>query len=83
MSNYTFPSKVLAYMSNGLLPVSSPLTCIKNSKVSEYVVFSEEVTPESFAKAGKSINTEFFKYDNSILTKLDQDFIFELKHLFN
>ena len=83
MSNYTFPSKVLAYMSNGLLPVSSPLTCIKKSKVSEYVVFSEEVTPESFAKAVKSINTEYFKYDNSILTKLDQDFIFELKHLFN
>ena len=53
-------------MSNGLLPVSSPLTCIKKSKVSEYVVFSEEVTPESIAKAVKSINTEYFKYDNSI-----------------
>lgn len=83
MSNYTFPSKVLAYISNGLLPIVSPLTCIKESKISDCVIFSKEVTAKSFAEAVKSIDTGHLKYENSILTVLDRAFIAELKQLFN
>ena len=82
LSNYTFPSKVLGYISNGLLPLSSPLTCIKKSKIANKVLFSEGVTPHDFAVSIMSCDKKLNNYDNSFLLALDSCFVQELRQLF-
>ena len=84
LSDYTFPSKVLAYISCGLLPVCSHLTCIKESKIYSHVLFARQVTPDAFAEAIMSVDTSFLcNYDNSFLDQLDLNLISELRSLFN
>lgn len=79
LSDYTFPSKVLAYLSVGLPVVSTPIRCIKESKVSGLVSFSESTDPLSFSNAIKSLNLN----TNPIYTikSLDELFIKDLKRL--
>lgn len=83
LSNYTFPSKILAYISNGLLPVCSPLSCVKESKIYSHVLFARQVTPDAFAEAIMSADESVvLNYDNSFLDQLDLNLIAELKYLF-
>lgn len=79
LSDYTFPSKVLAYLSVGLPVVSTPIRCIEESKVSNLVLFSESIDPLSFSNAIKSLNLN----TNPIYTIkcLDELFIIDLKRL--
>lgn len=83
LSNYTFPSKVLVYISNGILPVTSSLSCIRESQIRDKVVQSKENTAKSFAEAITSINVESLEYDNSFLDELDLQFVSNLRHLFS
>ncbi|MDN5650258.1 MAG: glycosyltransferase, partial [Acinetobacter sp.] len=72
LSNYTFPSKVLTYLSHGLPVVSTDIDCIKLSKIATAVSFSKQVLAESFADAIKEVNLE---HDvTKILDDLDTDF---------
>lgn len=46
-----FPSKVISYLSFGLAAVSTKLRCLTASKVADLIEFSEDDTPEGFARA--------------------------------
>lgn len=53
LSDYTFPSKVLVYLTHGLVPVCPSIDCLKKSKVSEAILFYNDSTPESVASSIK------------------------------
>lgn len=54
---FAFPSKVISYLSHNLRTVSTKLESIVNSDFADLVTFVSEPTPESFAKAIESIDT--------------------------
>ena len=81
LSNYTFPSKVLVYLGSNLIPLCSPLTCIKKSKINESVVYCEKVNPESVADAVRTIDIAN-KANANILKILDNQFVLDLQRLF-
>lgn len=72
-SDFTFPSKVLVYLSNNLVPISSKIRCVLESKVSESVVFYENNTPASVAKA--ILNTDINKKNKYLINDLDIKFV--------
>lgn len=79
LSDYTFPSKVLAYLSAGLPVVSTPIRCIQESKISDLISFSENNTPLSFSNAIISLD---FNVDSiSKIESLNESFISELQGL--
>ena len=76
LSDYTFPSKVLVYLSHGLVPLCPSIDCLKKSSVSKTIIFYEESAPESIAKA---LMQEV--KDSStvrIIKTLDNNFIYSL-----
>lgn len=79
LSDYTFPSKVLAYLSVGLPVVSTPIRCIEESEVSNLVSFSEDTDPLSFSNAIKSLNLN--TNPTSTIVSLDKAFIVDLRRL--
>lgn len=79
LSDYTFPSKVLAYLSVGLPVVSTPIRCIEESEVSNLVSFSEDTDPLSFSNAIKSLDLNINPV--STIACLDKKFIVDLKRL--
>lgn len=81
-SDYTFPSKTLVYLCNNLIPVCSPISCIKKSEISDYVYFCDDVTPQSVAKVILMISfTKKIDYSD-MLNDLDRNFVIKLKELF-
>jgi hypothetical protein len=75
-SDFTFPSKIMVYLSNNLIPVSAKIKCIVDSKVSSSVVFYNENTPESVAQAISSIDSKKFNLDySSLISDLDVKFL--------
>ena len=48
-SDYTFPSKVLVYLTNGLVPICTPLNILQSSDISNMIVFAKSITPEDIA----------------------------------
>lgn len=79
LSNYTFPSKVLTYLSNGLSVVSTPIKCIQSSKIKEAVFFSKDNTSESLAF--KITGTPSKKDHSSLIKELNLDFVKKIKLL--
>ena len=82
LSNFTFPSKILLYLSNNLITVSSNISCVKKSRVSEFIYFVKDLSYKSFAETILSINIKNSK-NNSVIEKLDIDFKKNLKILLN
>jgi hypothetical protein len=83
-SDFTFPSKVLVYLCNNLITISSPISCIMKSKISDSIFFYEQSTPQSVSEKILSINpNEFNKSNNDLLGKLDDSFVNQLKEIFN
>jgi len=83
LSDYTFPSKVMVYLGNNLIPICSPISSVVNSSISDYVVFAKAVTPESIAESILSV-TDFKKNSIEIkLMELDTNFTKELTRLFS
>ncbi|WP_459465704.1 glycosyltransferase family protein [Aquirufa sp. OSTEICH-129A] len=83
LSNFTFPSKVLFYLSHNLITVSTDIKCIRFSKVSNLVHFVNELDYEKFAIKISNIDKKHF-YDNQsnyILEELDVDFKNSLRKL--
>lgn len=81
LSDYTFPSKILVYLGNGLIPICSPITSVMQSQVKDYVVFTEEITPESVANAILSINKKSYSSPIVKLDLLDKNFVQSLDSL--
>ena len=77
----SFPSKILAYIANGLRVVTVRIPAIEKSAVAENVFFYEENTPESVAAAIKSIDlTKAYDGKDTIRT-LDKKFLANLQML--
>jgi len=79
-SDYTFPSKVLVYLSNNVLPICTPIRCIQHSQISNSVVFSKDTSVASIIDSILSINS--FTVDYSvILKKLHSKFVDEMDRI--
>lgn len=81
-SDYTFPSKVLAYISHGLVTVSSNIKAIKKSKVAPSIYFIQELTPQGVADTILSIDFRNIKKAD-LIKNLDHDFKTKIKELIN
>lgn len=82
LSDYTFPSKTLVYLCNNLIPVCSPISCIKKSAIRDYIYFCDDITPKSVAQTILTIDlTRNVDYTN-ILSELDKNFVLKLKEVF-
>jgi hypothetical protein len=83
-SDFTFPSKILVYLSNGLKVVSSPISSVVNSKIGKTIHFYESNNPDSVAKAIIKCHQDNSKEESrEILNTLDKDFSSELINIFN
>jgi hypothetical protein len=81
-SDYTFPSKILVYLANNLIPVSPRLSCISESRIADRIVFYNDSNPQSVVAA--ILNIEFRDNGNSnidLISKLDTEFLDDLKHM--
>lgn len=81
LSNYTFPSKVLSYLTNNLMVVSTPIRCIQESKLGNVIYFSKDSTAFEFAQAISKAYTNSVDILN-ILSELDNKFSDDLRRLF-
>lgn len=82
LSNYTFPSKVMAYLSYGLIPVCTPISCVQQSKISDLVLFSEDISSESIASIILRIDFSLASLYRDRLNMLDLEFVKSLRELF-
>lgn len=82
LSDYTFPSKVFAYLARNLKVVCTPISCVMASNISSYIVFSEDTTPIAIANAIKSIERNTVIDNSAILQNENNRFVQELKLLF-
>lgn len=79
-SDYTFPSKVLVYLGNNVLPVCTPIRCIQHSQISKSVVFSNDASVDSIVNSILSISS--FSVDNTnVLKKLHSKFADEMSKM--
>lgn len=79
-SDYTFPSKVLVYLSHGLITVSTTIKAIKESKVASSIYFIKNLTPKDVADTILKIDYRNLK-DANIISELDQCFKEDLKKI--
>lgn len=70
----SFPSKILSYMSNGLIVVTIRLKTIENSAIGDSLYYYEEDTPASLAAAIQKVDCSK-EYDvNEILSRAENNF---------
>ena len=79
LSNYTFPSKVMSYLTHGLYVVSTPIQCIAASKVANLVSLSNDNTAESLSSAVLKIN--FDCSHHQIIDELHNNFVKDIGEL--
>lgn len=78
----SFPSKILAYMKNGLDVVSIDIPSIKASRIAPYITFYSEQSPQAIAEACMSLNPG--RYDMiRVVEELNVSFTSELDSLLN
>lgn len=83
-SDYTFPSKILVYLSHNLIPVSSKINCVFQSSISNAIVFYDDNEPNSVADAILSINNSYnYREFNNLLKDLNNEFSIQLNALLN
>ena len=83
LSDYTFPSKIMAYLSYGLIPVCTPISCVQKSKVSDLICFSRDVSAKSIALAVKNVDLSLVSLYEKRLNMLDNEFISSLQKMFD
>lgn len=81
-ADYTFPSKLLVYMGNGLHIVAQNLRCLRTSEINGYITYYDRPVPQSVAKAITSIDIKM-EYDSRMKIKeLDREFCRDIDNLF-
>lgn len=80
-ADYTFPSKIITYLSNGLRVVSANIRCVKKSSLGKYIYFYKYNSPESIAETIKKIDLTESYDSKSIIKSLDNEFISNIKKL--
>lgn len=70
----SFPSKILAYMANGLRVVSIRIPAIEQSAVAEHLCFYDEQTPKDIAEAIRRVGVADTHDGCAVLRELDDAF---------
>jgi hypothetical protein len=82
--NTAFPSKIFTYLSNGLKVVSTNISGIKNSKIADYIVFSNDDSELSIANSINEISVNDNKLNYSeVIKSLHNNFVIDLKKILN
>jgi len=81
-SDFTFPSKVLVYLGNNLVPVCTPIRSLIKSSIKDNLVFSDSIDSRSLARAILNINVNELCDFSKMIEGLDEQFCFELNRLF-
>ena len=70
----SFPSKILAYLANGLKVVSIRIPAVETSAIGDYMYYYDIQTPEHIAKAIMGIDNKD-EYDSRVIIRnLDKEF---------
>ena len=80
-ADYTFPSKLLVYMANGLNIVAQNLECLRTSDISDYIYYYESPTPKAVAEAVLDVDTNRQCDSRRWIEKLDREFVEGLKRI--
>lgn len=82
-NNTSFPSKILSYMSNGLIVVSVRIKAIELSEVSKYIHYYDIQDPKEIARAIENINIYENIDSRQIINELDKKFRMEILNIVN
>ena len=77
----SFPSKILSYLSNGLIVLSAKITAVESSEVGESVYYYDKQDPKTIAEAIKKIDVKNNSCDKGLIGSLDERFSRELKEM--
>ena len=81
-SDYTFPSKILVYLANNLIPVSPRLSCISKSRIADRIVFYNDSNPQSVVAAILNIDfRDIYSSNKDLISNLDTEFLDDLNHM--
>ncbi|SEL07639.1 Glycosyltransferase involved in cell wall bisynthesis [Carnobacterium iners] len=80
-ADYSFPSKIITYMANGLKVVSSDVRSVRYSKIGRNITFYEKNTPEDIAKSIESLEYVSQVDSREKINELDKQFKKNLKNL--
>ncbi|MEG7845925.1 glycosyltransferase [Bacillus mobilis] len=78
---FSFPSKILSYLSMGLRVVSSKIECVEKSQVGNLLYYYNEDTPQSMAEAIENIDLKNAYNSRKKMKALDESFIQDIKKL--
>lgn len=82
-SDFTFPSKILVYLSHGLIPLSTNIDCVVNSKIKDNIIIVNSLKPKEIAKEIMNLDLEKAKLPYETLKGLDDEFVKSLGSLIN
>ena len=82
-ADYTFPSKLLVYMGNGLHIVAQDLKCLRTSEISDYITYYDRPVPQLVAKAIMSVDMKKEYNSRNRISELDKCFTKDILKLFN
>lgn len=80
-ADYTFPSKLLIYMANGLQIVAQNLQCLRTSKINDYIAYYEKPQPQDVAKAIQMIDINQAYNSRKKIQDLDREFCQQMGEL--
>lgn len=80
-ADYSFPSKIIIYMTNGLQVVSSDIRSVRSSEIGISITFYEKSTSEDIAKAVGSIEKISLINSPEVIKELDKQFKINFKKL--
>ena len=81
-ADYTFPSKLLVYLGNGLRIVAQDLKCLRTSNINEYITYYKSPTPQSVAEAVMKIDISKDYDCIEMIKELDKEFCKNICELF-
>ena len=73
-NNTSFPSKILSYMSNGLMVVSIKIDAVSKSQIGNCISYYDEQTPEKIAASIISVDTRKRGNSRDVISALDDSF---------
>lgn len=81
ITDTSFPSKILTYLSNDLDVLCAQIPAVKTSPVGEYIYYYDEQTAEKIAKSIMAIDLSNSKTKRILLNELDKELKLDIKDL--
>ncbi len=83
-SKYAFPSKLLVYLSNNLLTVSTPIKSVRDSKINKYFYLSKDCQPQTIAsEIVNAVEENEIINNRCLFEKLNKEFVSAIIKLLN